>query len=68
MPTLLIVRHVCDRCGTVEERDATTTNDVSTPDSWCLFSTGQRPRLLCGACIEGLDAFIADNNRVEQSR
>ena len=70
MASTVIVRHQCDRCQQLIEFDAAHEHAGVTilPEGWMVIAVAGQQRLLCGACQDGLRAFMAANEAAEQSR
>jgi hypothetical protein len=60
MPSLIFVRHVCDRCAEqIQIEMAPNVEAPAMPPGWHLVIVSGAASLLCGACIDGLRHWLA---------
>jgi len=58
MPSLIFVRHICDRCGVEVERGANGGEQPALPPRWQHFAVDGDAKLLCAECRDDLDDFL----------
>lgn len=68
MGSTIIVRHECDRCHHTVEALDDIRKPTDPPDGWMMISISGQARLMCDKCLDGLRAFMRENEAAEQSR
>jgi hypothetical protein len=59
MPSMIFVRHVCDRCAEMVELEVHPHVETQgKPDGWQYITVDDRQSLICGKCVEGLKNWL----------
>ena len=59
MPSMIYVRHVCDRCAEMQEIEVHQHAETpAKPEGWLYVVVGDETSMLCTKCVEGLHNWI----------